>query len=591
VKLFVLLMSLLPSLLFAGNLVTPQEYQKLSIKQKVQILKAYKSFIQEVLKNENETEELTARLRFVLIDSAYASDAFNCFYAGWPSFKKTTTKDGKTRTYCSSPLKSNPEYKKLSEACGQGQLLCQPVLFGSKLCIDVKTQAQRNLAFSQCQQKFDKSGKTIEEIAQSLNEKDIAPLADEMFALVHDICEGNTFQSKTGMCTNLKKKVAAVKENRPTQNVVQSKINNVQIIDEGEIVEDHLLKEKLLQSIIKVDELPVVTVDMNRKVICDECERQKTIQALDEVLAPHEASESIDQNKVTEKDFCAGNKKGNDRQKYSQGVFSDSDNGVSINVTYQQPGEDKEHRVVGGYEIDADRMGPQAYSYIEEGVEYSSEDMAPMYPQRSYSDSYEGRGKESVFEIVDMPVKEVYKNKKLVERYQSTDLRITQLTFFPRKNVPSVKKRDDKIIMKLTTGEEMTVDAKTGRVISGAGKEIPAKNKVEVRPTDKRTYPDSDFSYQGEGLYIESKVTDNKDERKPGSIVPVKALVDGVLQVCKLKSEDIWQRDYGSYIPFGEEGSLSSEWHCTRLKFQKDEELYALIKKTCPTFKFPPLAK
>ena len=584
-------MSLIPSLLFAGNLVTPQEYQELSIKQKVQILKAYKIFIQEVLKNENETEELTARLRFFLVDQAFASGEFNCFYAGWPSIKKTVTTDGQKKTYCSSPVKSNPQYEKLAESCGKGELLCQPVLFGSKLCIEAKTKAQRNSAFSQCQQKFEKSGMTLEELAKDLGKEEIAPLADEVFALVHDICELGTFQSKTGMCSNLKKKVAAVKANFPGKAAVDNKSKEVQVVEKGLIVEDEGLKEKIVKTVDKVNEIPVVTAELNSKVICEKCEQEKKMQNRDEILSPEEASEPIDQNKVTEKDFCAGNQKGNAREKYSQGVFSDSDNGVSIDVTYQQQGEDKEHRVVGGYGIDADRMGPQGYSYIEEGVEYSSEEMAPMYPQRTYSDSYEGRGKESVFEIVDMPVKEVFKDKKLVERYLSTDLRMTQLTFFPRKNVPSVKKRDNKIFMKLTTGEEITVDTKSGRVVSGVGKEIPAKNKVEVRPTNKRTYPDADFSYQGEGLYIESKVTSDKDERKPGSVVPVKALVGGVLQVCKLKSEDIWQYDYGSYIPNGQEGHLSSEWSCTRLKFQKDEELYDLIKKTCPAFKFPLLAK
>jgi hypothetical protein len=587
-KFMALLILAFPTFALAGNFLTFQEYQKLNSKQKVEIITIYKEFVKEVLKNENDMEALTSSARFSFFTEAYAAGKYDCFYAGWPSQKKTVTSQGKKKTFCSSPLKSNAAYQALSKSCGAGQLLCQPVLFGAGLCIETKTQEQKNSAFSQCEKKFKASGKGLADLAKDLSSETMSPLADEMFALVHDICEAGAFQSKTPMCGNLKKKVAAVKENR-TEKII-AKTKDVQVLDQGKAVEDVILKEKLITTVNKVDDVVNISEEVNSKVNCDKCEQMKNAQLLDEVLAPYEASEAIDQNRVTEKDYCSGNQKGTQRQKYSQSAFSDYDNGVSLDITYQQNGEDKEHRVVGGYGIDADRMG-KSYSYVEEGVEYPSEEMEAMYPKRSYSDSFEGRGKESVFEIVDMPVREEFENKKLKERFLSTDIRMTQLTFFPRKNVPSVKKRDDKLIMKLTTGEEITVDSKSGRVVSGAAKEIPAKNQVEVRPTNKRTFPDTDFTYQGEGLFIESKVTYNNDERKPGNLVPVKAIVNGKQQVCKLKSDDIWQYDYGSYIPHGQEGYLSSEWSCTRLKFQKDEELYALIRKTCPAFQFPPLVK
>ena len=587
-KLFLLIFTFLPCLAFAGNFFTYQEFKKLSQHQKVETLSAYKAFVLELSKNENELENLTSQIKFRLIDEALAAEKFNCFYAGWPSLKKISTIQGKTKSFCSSPLKSNPQYQTMAKSCGSGKLLCQPVLFGANECIEIKTKEQKNSAFSQCQKKFEASGKTLGDLAQGLSNENLDSQADEMFALVHDICELGSFQSKTPMCSNLKKKVASVQEKLAEKKKL--KLQKVQVFDQGKMVEDAHLKEQLMNTVKKVDESDNLSVLVSSKVVCEKCEQIKNAQLLDEVLAPHEASEPIDQTQVTEKDFCSGNQKGTTRQKYSQDVFYDSENEVSVGVTYQQHGEDTKQRVVGGYDIDADRMGP-SYSYVEEGVESSSEEMAPMYPTRTYSDSFEGRGKESLFEIIDMPVKEVFENKKLKERYKSTDIRMTQLTFFPRKNVPSVKKREDKIIMKLTTGEEIVVDSKSGRIVSGAAKEIPAKNQIEIRPTNKRTYPNTDFSYQGEGLFIESKVTYDKDERKPGFVVPVKALVNGKLQVCKLKSEDLWQYDYGSYIPQGKEGFLGSEWSCTRLKFQKDEELYDLIRKACPTFQFPSLAK
>ncbi|MBA2406163.1 MAG: hypothetical protein H0V66_15415 [Bdellovibrionales bacterium] len=577
-KILVFLICCLPSWLLAGEFLTQQEFKSLNEKQQVQMIKAYKDFVHEILKDEIESEELTASFRLLFIDEAFASGTFNCFYAGWPSQKKTVTTKGQKRTFCTSPLKSNPQYKKMAESCGPGQLLCQPVLFGANVCIEARTQKQRNSAFSQCQSKFEKSGKTLQGLAREIATEDMAPLADELFSLVHNICKSG-FQSKTGMCSNLKKSVAAIKVNKPKV---------VEVVNEGKTVEDIKLETKLLKTVETVIEAPKETVVIEKKITCTQCEEMKKIEADEEVLAPHEASGPIDQNLKTAKDFCAGNQEGIDKETYFQGVFSDSDNEISVDVTYQEKAKDKANRTVGGHDVRAERMG-KGYSTIEESVELPADETPLIYPRRSYQQEFMGRGKEGTFEIIDSPVKEVFENKKLVERYLSTDMRITQYSFFPRNNIPAIKKRDDKIIMRLTTGESIVIDAKSGRVINGAAKDLPPKNQTEIRPTNTRTFPDSDFSYQGEGLYIESKVTYNKDERSPGSIVPVKAMVDGKLQECKLKSDDLWTSDYGYYLPQEHEKYLSSYWSCKRFAFEKDEDLYAMIKKKCPTFKFPAL--
>ena len=494
---------------------------------------------------------------------------------------------GIKKTYCSSPLRSNAHYQAMAASCGPDQMLCQPALFGLNNCIDTKTQSQKNSAFSQCQQNFLKSGLSLDDLADQLKSDKIGPLGDEMFALVHDICENDPFQSNTVMCSKLKKKVSEIKEIKPSTKMPETKA--VEVVSGGKIVEDEELKNRLIKTLDQVNAAPTVATEINQKVHCDQCEQIKRTQMLDEVLQPYEASEPIDQSKVTPKDYCAGNQKGSPRQKYSQGGIGD-DSDVSVNVTYQQNGDDKKNRVVSGYSINSDKLG-QSYSYIEDGIESSSDEMAPMYPARDYAMDFEGRGKDGSFSIVDSPIKEVYQNKKLKERYLSTNLRITEYSFFPRNNVPSIKKRDDKLIMKLTTGEDIVVNSKTGRIISGVAQEAAPKNQIENRPNDKRIYPDSDFSYQGEGLYIESRILPNKDEKKPGSLVSVKAIVEGKKQECKLKSEDIWQYDYGSYLPKEDKDYLSSEWSCTRFKFEKDEDLYTLIKKTCPSFRFPKLVK
>ena len=575
----IFILCLLPSMVMAGNFVTYQEFQQFSPSKQVEVFSAYKDFVQAAVSQE-EMGNFSATVQFSFMEKAYAASKFNCFYAGWPSIKKSVITNGKTKYYCSSPLTSNPQYKGLAVICSKGQMLCEPVLFGANICIENKTQAQKNSAFSQCQTKFIASGKSLSDLVQETSTTGLKPMADEMFALVHDVCEVNTFQSKKQMCLNLKNKIQAIKEIE-----IVKKPDNVEknpVIVNPPINTD--LPEQLIQAVNKVNET-IVPAEINPSLV-EKCEDPKIQLPGD--LQPYEVSEAIDQNKVTPKDFCAGSQPGTKRVMKSTKIPSDSDDDALVEYSYQQEGDDEKTRLVGRYKTKADKMGTTV-PYVDEGVEYGPEDHAPMSPIRSFTNIYDGRGKENSFDIEEIPFHEEY-NNKLTRRYYTSESRITNLAFFPRKNVPSIKQRDGKIIMKLTTGEELIINQKTNRVIEGVVKEVPAKNPLEVRGLKKVIYPDTDISYQGEGLYIETKIT-AKDQRKPGNLVAVKALVDGKVQVCKLKSEDIWQRNYGYYLKLDQPGYLNSVWDCRRFKFQKDEELYSLIKKSCPSFKFPPLAK
>lgn len=333
-----------------------------------------------------------------------------------------------------------------------------------------------------------------------------------------------------------------------------------------------------------------------RTAPCMNLQKQST-PVEDDPKAPWEFSESVDQSKVTAQDYCTGGQAGNQRTKYANGIFSNEFD-VSINVTYQQQGEDKSTRIPAGFDVYAERMGI-GMPYVEEGVEYPADEYpGPQYPKRVYGIDFEGRGKESNLQIVDSPVREefVEKGKKLNERFLSTDMRLTGYNFFPRLVVPSVRVREGKISLKLGTGENIEVEASTGRVIGGVAKEVPAKKMIEKR-LDKlgngnvRTFPDTDFIYTGDAIWIETKVTDSLDEKKPGNLVTARANVDGKVQECKLKSENIWVRNWGYYLPQGHDRYLSSGWQCVKFKFETDQELFTMIKKTCPTFKFPALAK
>lgn len=330
---------------------------------------------------------------------------------------------------------------------------------------------------------------------------------------------------------------------------------------------------------------------------CMNLQKQSLDPTPDDPKAPWEFSEAVDQSKLTDKDYCTGGQAGLERTKYSMGIFS-NDLDISVNITYQQKGEDKATRYPVGYDVYAQRMGV-GMPYIEEGIEYPADEYpGSQFPKRVYSHNFEGRGKEGNLQVVDSPVREeiAENGKKVKERFLSTDMRLNEYSFFPRLVVPSIRKREGKIQMRLGTDEEIVLDESTGRIISGVAKEVPAKNMIEKR-LDKlgngntRTFPDTDFVYTGDAIWIEHKVTYNNDETKPGNTVVAKANVEGKVQECKLKSDNIWTRNWGYYLPQGHEKFLSSSWQCTKYKFEKDEDLYALIKKTCPAFKFPPLAK
>lgn len=328
---------------------------------------------------------------------------------------------------------------------------------------------------------------------------------------------------------------------------------------------------------------------------CMNLQKQNSEPNQDDPKAAWEFSEAIDQNKVTENDFCTGNQAGLERTKYSNGIFS-NDLDISINITFQQKGEDKSTRIPVGYDVYTQRIGV-GMPYVEEGVEYPADEYpGSQFPKRVWNYEYFGRGKDGNLQVVDSPVREEFKAKKVMERFISTDMRLNEYSFFPRLVVPSIRKREGKIQMKLTTGEEIILDETTGRIIGGVGKEVPAKNPVEKR-LDKygngnvRTFPDTDFVYTGDALWIEHKVTHNNDEKKPGNLVTAKANVEGKVHECKLKSDHLWVLNWGYYLPQAHERYLSSGWQCTKYKFEKDEELFALIRKTCPAFKFPALVK
>lgn len=196
-----------------------QDFKSLDQASQVKILKAYKKFMTEYQKSSPELANSKIEINFSFINEAIAAEDFNCFYAGWPSKSVTVTRGGKKKELCNNPVSNNPNYKNAEAAnsCKSSELACNPALFGSGLCVDISTQKKKNLAFSQCEQKFSSQGKSLENVAQEISDGKIAAEADEMFRLVSDVCTSG-FQSSTGMCRNLQDRVAEITKIRPEKS-------------------------------------------------------------------------------------------------------------------------------------------------------------------------------------------------------------------------------------------------------------------------------------------------------------------------------------------------------------------------------------
>ena len=571
----------------ASELLKQSEYKSLSTFQKIEAVKAYKQFAEEFSKTEAKTDyEEISFLKWELgfIEEAFAAGKFDCFYGGWPSVKKSHVVGGKKKFFCSSPTKSNPNYKKLSKSCGAKQMLCRPALFGKNHCVSVKTQSQRSSAYSQCQRKFNESSKSIADIVEEDHAQEFEALAE----LVSEVC-GSGFQSTTGMCTSLKYRVSQIMGKASKLSVAREESE-----EESESKSKELIKvvEAVTQGNDEVKKIN--SSSSSAPLVKVECAETPEVEELSEVYTGYSSSEPIDQSKATPDDYCSGGQMGFSKATYDGSIIEKSEEDVSVKVRYQGKLMDYKNSTPGGYSVTASKLGAPSTTLVKGQV--PEDEKAPIYIDRTFSNLYQGRGKENTFEVIDAPIKEVYTDGKLNKRYVSTDFKRIQYSFFPRKVVPSIKARGKDLVMKMTTGEEIVVHAKTGKIISGVGKEVPwSKNVVTKVKNSKEkqvmTYIDNEFSYEGQGIYIQSVQHPEVNEKDTGSVVPVRAKVNGELQECKLKSEDLWELKSGHYLPESDKDFDKSKWACHKFKFEKDQDLYDLIKKTCSNFKFPALIK
>lgn len=159
-----------------------------------------KMFVQDM--EDRNPEMLTTKrgqeflLKLSLFEEAYASGNYDCFFAGWPS--KLVKSGGKK--LCQSPSRGNAEYE--NGSCKQGQMQCQPLMFGKGVCVGFSSSSQKQLAFSSCEKKFKAKGSY--DFLKTLSPEEKTALK-EISVLAHDICEKGSVgvQKSKPMCKSL----------------------------------------------------------------------------------------------------------------------------------------------------------------------------------------------------------------------------------------------------------------------------------------------------------------------------------------------------------------------------------------------------
>lgn len=169
-------------------------WSHLSMENKEKLLDAHMQFYEEY--SATQVEELAqfgpTRNIFTIIESAYATTDMNCIYAGWPSKRVSGL--------CSTPVRHNPGYE--GGSCKNNELQCQPMLFGSGFCVPTSTKKQRNLAFSNCTQKFASSGRTARDVVTEVEKSGKQNELFEVMGFAEKTCQQG-MQASTAMCKRL----------------------------------------------------------------------------------------------------------------------------------------------------------------------------------------------------------------------------------------------------------------------------------------------------------------------------------------------------------------------------------------------------
>lgn len=395
---------------FSSFAISHKEFVKLPRDQREKILKVYQDFIAQYSK----TIELSSSEKFTLphfIEAAYADGEPNCVFAGWPSQRISGR--------CSTP--SSPAFQR--ESCAQGQMPCQPLLFGRGICVPSASREQRNRAYSSCVNKFHAERKSLAGVVEYLSDPQISQEADELFRLADQICTSGA-QASTPMCSILKARVAAIREAKG--------VTPVAAVARVVAADSQVALIVAAQDAAQVDS---TVRSLNSETTCVSCEAQRA-QTADEVQpasGPQSGYPRITSGYTLES--CGGGRGTNDGYSVSYvNNCQDGDSGASAGWNFNQ---DPTHPMLLGVRTPY----PNSTGLVTRFWELVSRNQAFNETYLVMEESAGGPDSHNVK---------------------------SYMFIIPRTTVPSVRTEGENIIATLPTGETVTMNKRTRAILGGA---------------------------------------------------------------------------------------------------------------------------
>lgn len=200
-RLCVFFFTLMSTLVMAGE--GRDQWQISDEKEKVELFKAYREWFRVVADNDDlthdEWEEQGLFWRGI-IDKAWAAEQFNCSYGGWPSVRLSNG--------CGIPLRVNPDYP--ADACPAGQMACQPLLFGSGLCVSVVSRSDRSDIYENCEGASAAAGINEEMIVNSARNSSQEIQLQSLLDFADGVCNEGAPNIKDP-CSSLSQRVARLR--------------------------------------------------------------------------------------------------------------------------------------------------------------------------------------------------------------------------------------------------------------------------------------------------------------------------------------------------------------------------------------------
>ncbi|MBY0515634.1 MAG: hypothetical protein K2P81_01910 [Bacteriovoracaceae bacterium] len=446
-------------------------FKESNMRQKVMLLKEYKAFFAQINERLSGWEEKRRATFFKLMNEAWADEALDCIYAGWPSKR--------VGAYCSSPTKHNPNYQ--NGSCAANEMQCQPMLFGEGLCTSTLTSTDRSRAFSNCDKKFQESGKSIEDVIRDIKAKGKEPQLLELFDFADKIC-AQSVQAGTGMCGRLQ---AAVLRARAGYAKIAA-----EVIVNSEVVNDATVQNDLLNVAGNIDVISNATENAGRSVADCNPDGSK--------IVPTSSSEDLPPfERIEPRPF--------------EFEFSTSQGGVDVGIqnTYLKDKNDPnlrptgfEFRMSGPNEMAGSPIDPT--ERVERNWHFVSSDNSKretyLWVTDDAGSGYLSQLMESVILIV------------------------------PRKTPPKTEVVGDEWHVTLATGEKVIYDKKTKLIKSG----VLSEGKVDLNPNrfERKFAP---ITYSGKGISIR---VDKRGEDP--RLIPGNAVITQNGKSCKVPARELW---------------------------------------------------